>query len=83
MADIKFIAAFGYLRSKLSSCSTFGSVVDTGGNLLSVSFTPGCKFATGVVDTGGAPDLQISPRILEKILNDPYVIFMGLGEDDF
>jgi hypothetical protein len=27
----------------------------------------GGKFATGVVDSGGAPNLRISPRILEKI----------------
>jgi hypothetical protein len=26
--------------------------------------------------------LRISPRILEKIRNDPNVIFRGLGEDD-
>ena len=57
-------------------------VVDTGG-----------KFATGVVDTGGnlPPvslthvvhlDLRISPRIIEKIRNDPNVIIRGLGEGD-
>jgi hypothetical protein len=28
--------------------------------------------ATGVVDTGGAPCLQIFPQIFEKIRNDPY-----------
>ena len=27
-------------------------------------------------------DLQISPRIFEKIQQDPNVIFRGLGEDD-
>jgi hypothetical protein len=27
-------------------------------------------------------DLQISPRIFEKIRNDPSVKFRGLGEDD-
>ncbi len=27
-------------------------------------------------------DLQISSRILEKNINDPSVIFRGLGEDD-
>jgi hypothetical protein len=51
-------------------------VVDTGG-----------KFATGVVDTGGnlPPvhlDLRISPRIFEKIRNDPNVNIRGLGEGD-
>jgi hypothetical protein len=55
-------------------------VVDTGG-----------KFAAGVVDTGGnlppvslTPvvhlDLRISPRIFEKIRNDPNVIIRGLGK---
>ncbi len=57
-------------------------VVDTGG-----------KFATGVVETGGnfppvslTPvvhlDLRISPRIFEKIRNDPNVIIRGLREGD-
>jgi hypothetical protein len=56
------------------------SVVETGG-----------KFAAGVVDTGGnlPPvsltlvvhlDLRISPRIFDKIQNDPNVIIKGLGE---
>jgi hypothetical protein len=46
----------------------------------------GGKFAYGVVDTGGALtpvvhlDLRISPRIFEKIRNDPNVIFRGLGK---
>jgi hypothetical protein len=45
------------------------------------------KFASGVVDTGGnLPvvhlDLRISPRIFEKIRNEPIVIFRGLGEGD-
>jgi hypothetical protein len=48
------------------------------------------KFATGVVDIGGKVslisvehlDLQISPQIFEIFLNDPDVIFRGLGEDD-
>ncbi len=43
--------------------------VDTGGN-----------FATGVVDTCGAPWLANIPRNFRK--NDPNVIFMGLGEGD-
>ncbi len=58
-------------------------VVDTGG-----------KFAAGVVDTGGnlPPvsltlevvhlDLRKSPRIFEKIRNDPNIIIRGLGEGD-
>ncbi len=47
------------------------SVVDTGGNLPPASLTP-------VVHL----DLRISPRIFEKIWNDPNVIIRGLGEDD-
>jgi hypothetical protein len=58
------------------------SVVDTGG-----------KFAAGVIDTGGnlppvslTPvvhlELRISPRIFEKIRNDPKVNIRGLGEGD-
>jgi hypothetical protein len=53
----------------------------------------GDKFATGVVDTGGnlppvslTPvvhlDLRMSPRIFEKIQNDPNVIIRGLAEGD-
>jgi hypothetical protein len=48
----------------------------------------GVKFAAGVVDTGGhLPPvvhlhLRISPRIFEKIRNDPNLIFRGLGEGD-
>jgi hypothetical protein len=37
------------------------------------------KFVSDVVDTGGV-DLQISPRIAEKFLNDPNIIFRGLGK---
>jgi hypothetical protein len=54
----------------------------------------GGKFAAGVVDTGGklppvslTPevhlDLRISPRIFEKIRNDPNVIIRGLEEGDY
>ncbi len=44
-----------------------------------------CKFASGVVYTGGCTmhiDLQISQRNFEKVRNDPKVIFRGLGEND-
>jgi hypothetical protein len=64
-------------------------------NLPLVSTTPAvsvANFAAGVVDTGVVDtgvvdtvlhlDLQISPRIFDKIRNDPDVIFRGLGEDD-
>jgi hypothetical protein len=61
-----------------------------------VSTTQGelmAKFAAGVVDTGSnlppvslTPvvhlDLRISPRIFEKIRNDPNVMIRGLGEGD-
>jgi hypothetical protein len=47
------------------------AVVDTVANLPPVSLTP-------VVHL----DLGISPRIFEKIRNDPNVIIMGLGEGD-
>jgi hypothetical protein len=36
----------------------------------------------GVVDTRGTPRLQLSPRFLGKIRNDPNVIFRGLVKDD-
>jgi hypothetical protein len=65
---------------------------------LVAKFAPGAvdtsgKFAAGVVDTGSnlppvslTPvvhlDLQISPRIFEKIRNDPNIIFRGLVEGD-
>jgi hypothetical protein len=65
-------------------------------NLPPASTTQGelvAKFAAGVVDTGGnSPpvsltpvvhlDLRISPRIFEKIRNDPIVIIRGLGKGD-
>ncbi len=46
-------------------------VVDTGGNLPPVSLTPMVHL-----------DLRISPRIFEKIRNDPNFISRGLGEGD-
>jgi hypothetical protein len=59
--------------SNLPAVSTIGkftaSVARTGG-----------KFATVVVDTNGAPDLQISPQIFDKNLNDPNVIFRNFGK---
>jgi hypothetical protein len=42
----------------------------------------GGKFATGVIDTGGAPSLASITMNFRKIQNDPNVIFGGLGEDD-
>jgi hypothetical protein len=46
-------------------------VVDTGGNLPPVSLTPVVQL-----------DLRISPRIFEKIRNDPTVIIRGLERGD-
>jgi hypothetical protein len=62
-------------------------------NLPPVSTTPAelvAKFAAGVVYNGGKfamslvvhLDLQISPRIFEKIRKGPSVIFRGLGKCD-
>jgi hypothetical protein len=53
------------------------SVVDTGGNLPPVANLPPVSL-TPVVHL----DLRISPRIFEKIRNDPNVIIRGLGEGD-
>ncbi len=44
--------------------------------LFTVGINTGGKFATNIVDTGG------TPRIFEKIRNEPNVIFWGFGEDD-
>jgi hypothetical protein len=52
-------------------------VVDIGGNLPPVANLPPVSL-TQVVH----PELQISPRIFEKIRNDPNVIIRGLGEGD-
>ncbi len=57
-------------------------VVDTSGNLPTVSLTLVANLPpvslTPVVHLG----LRISPRIFEKILNDPNVIIRGLEEGD-
>jgi hypothetical protein len=55
MADIKFIAVFGYLQSTLRSCSTFVNVVDIGGKFAASVIGTGGKFANSVIDTSGAP----------------------------
>jgi hypothetical protein len=51
--------------------------IDTGGNLPPVSLTPVANLPPVV-----HPDLRISPRIFEKIQNDPNVIIRGLGQGD-
>jgi hypothetical protein len=56
-------------------------VVDSGGKFIAgINDTSGTcgKFTAGDIDTSGAP----SPQIFKKILNEPNVIFRGLGEDD-
>jgi hypothetical protein len=70
----------------IGSKTKFAAVsLTSGANLPSVSTTP-------VVPVANLPplsflpvvhlDLRKSPRIFEKIRNDPYVIFRGLEEDD-
>jgi hypothetical protein len=57
-------------------------VVDTGGNLPPVLLTPVANLPPVSLAPVVHHDLRISPRIFEKIRNDPKVIFVGLGEDD-
>jgi hypothetical protein len=66
--------SFNYLFGNLPLVS-----LTPAGNLLPVSEA---KFAAGVVDSSGKVhlDLRISPLILEKIQNDPNVIFKDLGK---
>ncbi len=57
-------------------------VIDTGDNLPPVSLTPGANLAPVSLTPVAHLDLRISPRIFEKIPNDPNVIIRGLGEGD-
>jgi hypothetical protein len=57
-------------------------VVDTGGNLPPVLLTPVANLPLVSLTPVVHLDLRISPRIFEKIRNDPYDIIMGLGEGD-
>jgi hypothetical protein len=57
-------------------------VVDTGGNLPSVSLTPVANLPPVLLTPVVHLDLRISPRIFEKIRDDPKVIIRGLGEGD-
>jgi hypothetical protein len=59
------------------SLTPVAGVIDTGGNLPPVSLTPVANLPPVV-----HPDLRISPRIFEKIQNDPNVIIRGLGQGD-
>jgi hypothetical protein len=72
------------------------SVIDTGGKFVVRVIVTSGKFATGINNTsetdGKFPpvslilvvhlDLQISPRIFQKILNSPNGILWGWGETD-
>jgi hypothetical protein len=55
-------------------------VVDTGGNLPPVLLTPVANLPPVSLTPVVHLDLRISPRIFEKIWNDPSFIFRGLGE---
>ncbi len=57
-------------------------VVDTGGNLPPVSLTSVANLPPVSLTPVVHLHLRISPRIFEKIQNDPNVIFRGLGEGD-
>jgi hypothetical protein len=58
-------------------------VVETGGNFLPpMSLTPVANLPLVSLTLVVHFDLRISPRIFEKIRNDPTVIFRGLGEGD-
>ncbi len=57
-------------------------VVGTGGNLPPVSLTPAANLPPVSLTPVVHLDLQTSPRIFEKIRNDPNVIIRGLGEGD-
>ena len=64
-------------------------VVDTAGKFATGVVDTGGNFAAGVVDLPPVSlipvvhlDSQISPRIFEKIRNDPNGIIRGLGETD-
>ncbi len=57
-------------------------VVDTGGNLPQVSLTTVANCPPVSTTPVLHLDLQISPRIFDKIQNDPNAIIRGLGEGD-
>jgi hypothetical protein len=67
----------GELVAKLAA-----GVVDTGGKLPPVSTTPVANLPPVSTTPVVHLDLRISPRIFEKIWNDPKVIIRGLGEGD-
>ncbi len=56
--------------------------VDTGGNLPTVSLTPVANLPPVSLTPVVHLELQISPRIFEKIRNGPNGILWGWGETD-
>ncbi len=76
----------GELVAKFGVVDTGGKfsagVVETGGNLPPVSLTPVANLSPVSLTPVVHLDLRISPRIFEKIRNDPNVIIRGLGEGD-
>ncbi len=63
-----------------TGCKFAAGVIDTGGNLPPVSLTPVANLPPASLTPVVHLDLRISPRIFEKIRNDPTVIFRALGE---
>jgi hypothetical protein len=57
-------------------------VVDIGGNLPTVLLTPVANLPPVSLTPVVHLDLRISPRIFEKIRNDPNVIVRSWGEGD-
>ncbi len=85
-----FFKIFGGIRSSRSTTSVIdtggkfaASIVDTRGKFASdinnISGASG-KFATGAVDTSGAPWLLNISRIFKQIWNDQNVIFRDFGK---
>ncbi len=58
------------------------AVVDTGGNLLTVSLTPAANLPPVSLIPVVNLEVRISPRIFEKIRNGRNLILRGLGKTD-
>jgi hypothetical protein len=72
-----------FAASVVDTCGKFAAcVIDTGGNLPPVLLTPVANLPPVSLTLVVHLDLRISPRIFEKIRNDPNVIIRGLGEGD-
>jgi hypothetical protein len=61
----------------------FASVVNTGGNLPLALLTPVTNLPPALLIPVVHLDLQISPRIFEKIRNGLNGLLLGWGETDF